>query len=533
MLGRAAALTIGVAMVLTACSSADAGVTAESGRPEDATTTAATTDSTDATAAEPSAGAGEGEGAAEPSPAAAEPASEFEPAPITWEQFDAEVDVGTLEVPVDYTDPEGPTLELFMARYHAIDQENRIGTLLINRGGPGFGGAEYAKIASFVFDQPLLERFDIIGWDPRGVGASTPAIDCISDYDPYFNELDSTPETDEERRQLVETAERFAAECVRLNGDVIDHVGTNNSARDMDTIRRALGEDTISYYGFSYGSELGGVWTTLFPETVRAAVFDGAADPGADPLESSLQQNAGFEASLTTFLARCSADEDCEFHNDGDAEGAFDALLAELDETPIPSTGDRPPVNRDIATTAVRQAMYLETFWPALELSLAAARDGDGSGLLALNDRYYQRSPGGTYGNELEAFQAISCADSDVRKSVEETDAETALFSEVAPRLVPVDSVGGYFGTFVPPAVDPRIEITGAGAGPIVVIGTTGDPATPFESTVRMAETLEDGRLVLVEADRHTGYGVNRCVVDVVNDYLIDLEAPDDGTECR
>ncbi len=458
----------------------------------------------------------------------------FEPAPIEWESFDDEVDIAALAVPVDYDDPEGPMFELQLARYNAIDPDNRIGTLLINRGGPGFSGAEYAKIASFVFDQPLLERFDILGWDPRGVGETTPAIDCISDYDPYFTELDSTPETDEEREVLVDTAKRFADECTRLNAEIIEHVGTNNSARDMDTIRRALGEDTISYYGFSYGSELGGVWATLFPETVRAAVFDGASDPNADPLESSLRQTAGFEASLSTFLARCSADDDCAFHNDGDAEGAFEALLAVLDEDPLSSADGRPPVNLDVATTAVKQAMYLEAYWPALELSLAAAQeDGDGSGLLALNDGYYRRSPDGTYGNELEAFQAISCADRAVRKTVEQADAENELFSEVAPRLVPEGSAGGYFCTFFPEAIDPRLEITGVGAGPIVVIGTTGDPATPFQSTIRMADTLEDGRLVIVEADQHTGYGVNRCVVDVVNDYLIDLEAPDNGTECR
>jgi len=192
----------------------------------------------------------------------------------------------------------------------------------------------------------------------------------------------------------------------------------------------------------------------------------------------------------------------------------------------------RPPVNRDVAATGVVQAMYSESFWPVLEQSLAAAAQGDGSGLLELADSYYQRMPDGTYGNELEAFQAISCADTSERKSVEETDAENGIYTEVAPRLVPEGSSGGYFCTFFPPAIDPRIDIDGAGAGPIVVIGTTGDPATPFESTVRMSNTLEDGRLVIVEAEQHTGYGVNGCVIEVVNDYLIDLEAPVDETEC-
>ncbi|MEO6653049.1 MAG: alpha/beta hydrolase, partial [Ilumatobacteraceae bacterium] len=167
-----------------------------------------------------------------------------------------------------------------------------------------------------------------------------------------------------------------------------------------------------------------------------------------------------------------------------------------------------------------------------LEQSLAAAQDGDGSGLLALADAYYQRHPDGTYGNEVEAFEVITCADTAERQTVAEIDAESARFTQAAPRLVPAGSVGGYSCTFLPDSLDPRAEITGVGAGPIVVIGTTGDPATPLTSTRRMAEALENGRLVVVEADQHTGYGVNRCVIEVVNEYLIDLTVPDDDTAC-
>lgn len=520
---RLVGLVISLAVITTACSSGDSGAssTSTADRLDDTsapTNTTGTTDITDEPAADGS---------------TTEVDDPFEPAPIEWESFDDDVDVATLDVPVDYGDPGGATIELFLAKYRAIDQDNRIGTLLVNPGGPGFGGSDFAFFAAQIFDQPLLERFDILGWDPRGTGESEPAIDCIDDYDRYFNEIDGTPETADERRLLVDIAEEFAAECQAENADIVEFVGTNNSARDMDTIRRALGEDTISYFGFSYGSELGATWATLFPDTVRAAVLDGASDPAADALESSLQQVQGFEASLATFLAQCSAREDCAFHNDGDAETAFDELMARLDADPVASDGGRPPVNRDVATTGVVQAMYSETFWPVLEESLAAAARGDGSGLLELADRYYQRMPDGTYGNELEAFQVISCADTAERKTVEETDGENDLFTAVAPRLVPEGSAGGYFCTFFPPALDPRVDIDTAGAGPIVVIGTTGDPATPFDSTVRMSNTLEDGRLIIVEADQHTGYGVNRCVIDIVNDYLIDLDAPVDETECR
>jgi len=461
------------------------------------------------------------------------PVAEFEPAPFEWDAFNDGVDVATIEVPVDYQNPDGPRFELFVARFNALDQDNKIGSLLVNPGGPGFGGTDLAFFAAQIFDRPLLDRFDIIGWDPRGTGESDPPIDCIDDYDPFFTAIDSTPESPAEREALVETAKEFARECIGKNREIIQHVGTNNSARDIDAIRRALGEDQISFFGLSYGSELGAAWVTLFPDTVRAAVLDGASDPEADALESSLQQMAGFEASLETFLARCSENDDCAFHNSGDAEAAFETLLDGLDDDPIAGETGRPPVNRDVAITAVVQAMYSESFWPALERSLAAAQFGDGGGLLALHDSYYQRMADGSYGNELEAFQAISCADTAERLTVEETDAQASMFTQVAPLLAPEGSAGGYFCTFFPESIEPRVTITGAGAGPVVVIGTTGDPATPFESTVRMSNILEDGRLVIVEADQHTGYGVNRCVIDVVNDYLIDLAPPADETECR
>ena len=189
-----------------------------------------------------------------------------------------------------------------------------------------------------------IERFDIVGWDPRGTGLSEPAIDCIDDYDRYFASTDITPDDDTERQEIIGLAEEFADQCVANNEDYFAFVGTNNSARDMNAIREALGEEQISYFGFSYGSELGATWATLFPETVRAAVLDGAADPNADGLEASLQQAAGFEGTLTTYLAQCSDDPQCAFHNGGDAEGAFDELMESLDEQPIPSVPGRPDV---------------------------------------------------------------------------------------------------------------------------------------------------------------------------------------------
>lgn len=544
MAGRTAAAAVAALAIITAACSTDAAVSESTSRPVDAADEPAEAQAAPETAdtgpadepAEPvdgSEGESSGDEPVESDGQTDTPTADaFVPDELDWDDYDSSVEVALLDVPVDYDDPDGATFEIFVARHRAGNPDERIGSLLVNPGGPGFGGSDLAIFAAQIYDPRLLEHFDIVGWDPRGTGLSEPPIDCIDDFDPYFTAVDSTPETDEERLEMVGIAEDFAAACTGRNGTIIEHVGTNNSARDMDTLRRALGEEQISYFGFSYGSELGATWATLFPDTVRAAVLDGASDPNADALESSLQQMRGFQESLETFLSRCDDIPDCEFRQGGDATEAYLDLMADLDAMPLEIDPDRPPVNRDVATVATIQAMYSENLWQQLERALANAIDGDGSGLMRLNDQYYQRQPDGTYGNELEAFQTISCADTADRQTVEEADAEAPLYREVAPLLIPEGSTGSYFCTFFPPALDPRADVTGVGAGPIVVIGTTGDPATPFDSTVRMSDTLEDGRLVIVEADQHTGYGVNLCVVEVVNRYLIDLEPPDDGTEC-
>lgn len=451
---------------------------------------------------------------------------------IEWEDCGAEgIDCGRLSVPLDYGDPDGEQIEIFIARHAARDPEKRIGSLLVNPGGPGFGGQVLAFAAEQVYSDAILDRFDIIGFDPRGTGASFPYVDCVDDYDEWFTEGDITPDTDEERQETIDGTKNFVDECFARSGDLLPYVGTNNVARDMDSIRRALGEETISYFGFSYGSELGAVWATLFPETVRAAILDGAADPDADPIDSTIQQRGGFEEALGRFLARCSSNPTCKFHNEGDAEAAFDELMEFIDENPLPTEDDRPDLTRGMAITAVAQAMYDELYWSTLETALADAADGDGRGLLELWDTYYQRGPDGVYGNELEAFVAITCADDDERFTVEEADSYVPLLQEAAPRFSPY-TLGNYTCTFWPTALDPRVDVTGIGAGVIVVIGTTGDASTPLESSRNMARALEGGRLVIVDAEQHTGYSASECAQDVVDRYLVDLEPPDDETEC-
>ena len=453
---------------------------------------------------------------------------EFVPTSFTWSECDnAEPDslvtCATLDVPYDYDDASVGSFTLFVKKRSVEDPTKRIGSLLVNPGGPGFGGNSLADNAHYYFSSDLLERFDIIAWDPRGTGQSTPAVDCVDSYDEYFG-LDSPPDDDAEIQALVDASQKFNDECVANSGEILPYISTAASARDMNSIRLALGEDKITYLGFSYGSELGATWTTLFPDTVRAAVLDGAVDPDADSTDEGKSQAKGFEQQLSAFLAQCSARVSCKFHNKGDAEGAFDKLLADLDANPLVVSSDRTPVTQGVAYTAIAQAMYSDFYWPQLEAALKSAQLGDGSGLLSLYDQYFQRQDDGTYGNELEAFLSISCLDDPGPATVEEADSHLPEFVKAAPRLGE-SFASGYTCVFWPAKPDSRHEITGKGAGTIVVVGTTGDSATPLASSRRMAETLEDGRLIVVDAQRHTGYGANSCVTDTVDEYLVKAKA--------
>jgi pimeloyl-ACP methyl ester carboxylesterase len=470
--------------------------------------------------------------ATEPPTSAPEDSTEtWEPGAIEWMEIRPGFEEGYLDVPIDYAHPDDGVLRLYMMRRVADDRTARVGSLLVNPGGPGFGGSDSVNYVGRVFDPEVLDAFDIIGFDPRGTGLSAPAIDCVDDYDHFYAGTDITPDDDAERQQIIDLAEEFADACETNNAEIIQFVGTNNAARDMDSIRRALGEEEISFFGLSYGSELGGVWATLFPTTVRAAVFDGAPDPNADDLQEALRQVEGFEDALTTYLAQCSADPACAFHNDGDAEGAFDDLMLQLDATPIPSIEGRPEITRGVALNAVAQAMYGDDLWPELSAALSSAQSGNGARLLRLYDSYFGYNGIDAWGNELEAFQTIACMDTDQRLSVEQEDATAPMFTEAAPRFAPT-TTGGYFCTFFPASTDPRLAITGAGAGPILLCGTTGNAATPLQGTRAMADTLEDSYLIVVDAISAGCLGVSQCADDLITDYLVDLDTPAEETDC-
>ena len=448
-----------------------------------------------------------------------------------WSDLGDGNEEGSLDVPIDADNPDSGSFTLYVVRHRAEDPDKRIGSLLVNPGGPGYGGSYLAEAASNIYGQDILDGFDIIGWDPRGTGLSTPAVDCVDEYDPYFA-LDSSPDTATERQAILDAAADFGAACVERSGEILPFVSTEDSARDMDRIRQALGEETISYFGFSYGSELGVTWASLFPETVRAMVIDGAADQSVGYLQQNLEQAAGFEGTFDTFLGQCSENEDCAFYNDGDAAGAFDALNAAADADPVQTGRGRPAITQGVLTTAVSDAMYAQFLWPQLEQALADLQDGDGDGILSLYDDYYERTSDGSYDDALEAYFAINCLDDPGTKDPQVLFAMQADFASAAPRLGAGWILELQFCAAWPIPAAPPVAVDAKDAGPVVVVGTTGDPATPLVSTRNMADALEDGRLIVVTADQHTGYGINDCVNDAVDRYLVDLDVPDDELIC-
>jgi pimeloyl-ACP methyl ester carboxylesterase len=461
--------------------------------------------------------------------------TEFVVNPIEWTACDGstntEVECGNIEVPFDYADPEQGSFVLYIKKHNAANPADRIGSMMVNPGGPGFGGSSLADDAEYYFSQDLIDRFDIIAWDPRGTGESTPAVNCVDSFDEYFG-LDSPPETPDEKQALIDASQAFNDKCAENSGTILPFISTKASAQDINSLRLALGEEKVSFFGFSYGSELGTTWATMFPETVRAIVVDGAVDPNASSIQEGMTQAKGFEGQLATFLKQCSERTTCEFHNDGDAEAAFDQLVLDIDAKPLEVSKDRTLVTQGVLFTAVAQAMYSDYYWPQLSEALNAAQGGDGKGILQLYDDYYQRKDDGTYGNELEAFLAISCLDDPGATSTDEVDSHIEDFIAAAPRLGG-NFAYGYSCALWPVKQAAKVNITGKGAGPIVVVGTTGDAATPLSSTRKMAQGLEQGILIVVDANQHTGYGANNCVVKAVDDYLIKLTVPANETTCK
>jgi pimeloyl-ACP methyl ester carboxylesterase len=456
------------------------------------------------------------------------------PPPPTWSGCGTHLDCVQLHVPLDYTKPSGPQISLFVQRHKAAKPSQRIGALLVNPGGPGVSATFLTAQAELVFSPQILNRFDIVSWDPRGVGQST-RVDCVDNLDPYMTP-DPTPDSDTAKAALEAASKQLADACRQRSGtDLLAHVSTQETARDIDEIRKFLGEDKISWLGFSYGSELGATFATMFPGSLRAAVLDGAIDPNLGPTAIALSELKGIRATLNRILDQCSATATCPFRGNGDTRSRFDALVKKLDHSPLPAPAgtNRPAIGEGILSWAVVQALYVEDFWPVLDKALAAADKGDAQGLLDLYDQYVRRNPDGTFNNEIEAYLAISCIDGD-------TPNDRTSFMALLDALRVADPQIGEWSWWpnpclywpVPPVK--RIALTGKGAGTILVVAATGDPITPIDQSRSLAKELEHGTLLVRTGEGHTSYGAgNQCIDSAVDDYLINLKVPPDGTVCK
>jgi pimeloyl-ACP methyl ester carboxylesterase len=443
----------------------------------------------------------------------------------------------TMKAPLDWDDPKGDTigLELIRARSSG-DESARIGSLIFNFGGPG--GSGVTSLPSFAEDYTTLRtRYDLVSFDPRGVGRSAPVI-CENDQqlDAYFQQ-DATPDDLAERTELLDSTKEFNDACEQNSKKIVPHVRTTDAARDMDLMRQVLGDEKLHYFGISYGTELGGVYAHLFPERVGRAVFDAVVDPTQDAEQGSLGQTKGFQLALDNFAEDCvSKTEECPLGDSAqDVKDRIAGLLEDLDRTPIPGVFPR-QLTQTAATSGILQALYSKDFWEYLTEGLQQAYDGDGSTLMLLSDTMNGRKENGEYDNSTAANVAINCADDKPRYG-------TAFVERKLPEFRAASDLFGDFLAWgmisctdwaVPGAAD-HPDVSAPGSAPILVVGNTGDPATPYEGARKMVEAL--GKGVGVELTyRGQGHGAydskNKCVQDAVNGYLLDGKVPQAGTVC-
>lgn len=442
----------------------------------------------------------------------------------------------TLEVPLDYDDPEGQTLELAVLRVPAAKQGKRIGSLILNPGGPGGSGVEYASYSVTQVGAPVRARYDMVGFDPRGVGQSSP-VDCVTDEQmDTFLSADASPDTAQERQELNRLSKQFAEGCERRTGELLGHVSTVEAARDMDILRGALGDPELYYLGKSYGTYLGATYAELFPHRVGRAVLDGALPPDITSDDLGIGQAKGFERALRAFMEDCVQQDYCPLGNSVDeAYDTFDDLMERLDASPLPGDGDR-ELTQSLAMSGVISPLYLKSLWGGLRTSLDQALNGNGAGLLASADTYSGRKDGRYRDNSGEAILAVNCLDRPDISSVQEALSQQDEYEAASPRFGSTILWGSLPCASWPVETTNRPhKIAASGSQPILVLGTTRDPATPYEWSERLAEQLESGILITRDGDGHTAYmdvDGSSCVNNAVDEYFLEGRTPDGDLDC-
>ena len=455
-----------------------------------------------------------------------------EPAPLAWGDCDAlggfdGIECAELDVPIDYGVPDGPSLTLGLVRVPAAEPSQRIGSVLLNPGGPGGSAVNFAVASGL--PSGISDRFDVVGFDPRGVGLSTP-LSCHDNLAELYD-ADPSPDTGAERDELIEVSLTYIEACEDIYRGLLPHLGTRNVARDMEMVRRALGEPKLNYIGLSYGTSIGQQYAELFPGQIRAMVLDGVVDPGADGLEAASTQAEGFENTFQAFADDCAERSSCRLGDDPVA--VFEEVLAAAEAEPIPADGaDRPATEGTVSLGAI-SGLYSESRWSTLEDAIADAADGDGTGMVDLADTYLSRLPGGEYQDGSEIYFAVSCLDSAWPTDPDDVLDAARAADERAPHFGQA-TVSDYIRCALwPTAPQPLSQVTAEGSPPIMVVSTTNDPATPYENGVAVESHLANGFLLSVEGDSHVAFlGGNDCVDDAVIAYLVELETLADGAEC-
>jgi pimeloyl-ACP methyl ester carboxylesterase len=441
----------------------------------------------------------------------------------------------TLRVPLDYAAPQGATIGIAVVRKQATDQAHRLGSLLVNPGGPGGSGLQYATSGD-VADAAVLARYDLVGFDPRGVGKSDP-VQCLSDSQmDTFVAAPPVPTTPQQIATVQSEAKFLAQQCEAKSGRLLPYVGTVYAARDMDILRAALGDQKLTYLGKSYGTYLGATYAQEFPQRVGHLVLDGALDPNLSAEQTNLTQAVAFDKELRLFLADCAKRADCALGTDPNA--AFTKLkswVSGLEANPIKGDASR-KVDEAYALTGISVAMYDQSWWPDLRIALTRGLGGDGSVLLAMADAYNDRQNGHYVDNESEANYAVNCVDHpDEATSVQQIEAQLPTFEQAAPffgAMVDWSSLPcAYWGA--KPTGSPH-KISAQGAAPILVVGTTQDPATPYAWAQQLSAQLASGRLLTMDGTGHTAYRRGSACIDAAVDaFLLQGTVPAAGTVCQ
>ena len=446
--------------------------------------------------------------------------------PIAWKACGGGFQCGTLQVPLDYEHPDRGRIGIALKRHPARDPANRIGSLVYNPGGPGTSGVGAVVGQVNRSTAGILNRFDIVGFDPRGVGRSS-AVRC--DPAPGLPDPipDPVPPDEATRQEVIAANHEYAADCVKYSDGVLPHVGTDNVARDMDQLRIALGDERLTYLGQSYGTFLGQVYAELFPGRIRAMALDGVIDPALTTEEFANAAAEGFDRQLLAFGGWCQATPSCPWKPGGDVAGAFLSLADQLRRQRLSGASGRPVGPGELYIGALR-ALYTRSRWQSLGSALEGAVQGNGTAILQLSDAYL----GGTSGSE-DATTAINCVDHPVPRDLS-LFPERALRAAARARVFgPLFAWGGMSGAVwpAPPTRNPY-PIKAPGTPPILVVGTTQDPATPYAWAEAVARNLENGVLVGRPGDNHVAYFYSACVRNHIDVYLVDLRVPSDGTMC-